>query len=81
MAQSNNCIVISQRKYAMDILEEIELLNVKLVSTPMDSNVKLPLDQGEPLIDPKRYKRLVGKLNYLIYTRPLSFAMSMISQF
>jgi len=51
VAQSNNGIVISQRKYALDILKEIGLINSKFVDTPMDPNVKLLLSQDEPRID------------------------------
>ena len=82
VAQSKDGIVISQRKYAMDILEEIGLLNARSVDTPMDANTKLLPNQGEPLSDPGRYRRLVGKLNYLTVTRPgISFAVSVVSQF
>ncbi|GAU27876.1 hypothetical protein TSUD_159700 [Trifolium subterraneum] len=82
VAQSTDGIVISQRKYAMDILEETGLLNAKPVDTPMDPNVKLLPNQGEPLSDSGRYRRLVGKLNYLTVTRPdISFAVSVVSQF
>lgn len=66
----------------MDILEETGLLNAKPADTPMDPSVKLLLNQGEPLSDSERYRRLVGKLNYLTVTRPhISFAVSMVSQF
>ena len=48
----------------------------------MDPNVKLIPGQGEPLRDPGRYRRLVGKLNYLTITRPdISFLVSVVSQF
>ncbi|RVW66755.1 Retrovirus-related Pol polyprotein from transposon RE2 [Vitis vinifera] len=57
-------------KYALDILEETGMLDCKPVDTPMDPNVKLIPGQGEPLGDPGRYRRLVGKLNYLTITRP-----------
>ncbi|RVW86326.1 hypothetical protein CK203_043260 [Vitis vinifera] len=40
------------------------MLDCKPVDTPMDPNVKLISGQGEPLGDPGRYRRLVGKLNY-----------------
>nr|KYP52091.1 hypothetical protein KK1_026001 [Cajanus cajan] len=82
VAQSKNGIVISQRKYALDILEETGLMNSKPVDTHMDPNAKLLPSQGEPFLDPERYKKLVGKLNYLTITRPdISFAVSVVSQF
>ena len=66
----------------MDILEEISILNCKPINTPMDPNVKLVPGQGEPLQDPGRYRRLVGRLNYLTITRPdISFPVSVVNQF
>ncbi|KAK2418425.1 putative mitochondrial protein [Trifolium repens] len=82
VAQSKSGIAISQRKYALDILEETGLTDCKPVDTPMDPNVKLLPNQGEPYSDPGRYRRLVGKLNYLTMTRPdISFPVSVVSQF
>ncbi|RVW55440.1 Retrovirus-related Pol polyprotein from transposon RE1 [Vitis vinifera] len=82
IAQSSSGVVLSQRKYALDILEETGMLDCKPVDTPMDPNVKLVPGQGEPLGDPGRYRRLVGKLNYLTITRPdISFLVSVVSQF
>ena len=61
----------------LDILEETGLLGSKLVETLMDPNVKLYEDLGELLSNPERYRRLIGKLNYLTITRPdISFAVS-----
>ena len=58
------------------------MLDCKLVDTPMDPNVKLVPSQGELLRDPGRYRRLIGKLNYLTITRPdISFPVSVVSQF
>ncbi|RVW63210.1 Retrovirus-related Pol polyprotein from transposon RE1 [Vitis vinifera] len=82
IAQSSSGVVLSQMKYALDILEETGMLDCKPVDTPMDPNVKLIPGQGEPLGDPGRYRRLVGKLNYLTITRPdISFHISVVSQF
>ena len=82
MAQSRSRVAITQRKYALDILEEIGMSNCRPADTPMDSNVKLLPHQGKPYLDPSRYWRLDGKLNYLIITRPnIAFAMSVVSQF
>jgi len=57
-------------------------MNSKSVDTPMDPNVKLLPNQGEPLLDLEKYKRLVGKFNYLTVTHSnISFAVSVVSQF
>uniref|UniRef100_A0A3Q7J9E3 Reverse transcriptase Ty1/copia-type domain-containing protein n=1 Tax=Solanum lycopersicum TaxID=4081 RepID=A0A3Q7J9E3_SOLLC len=49
VAQSKLGIVISQRKYALDILEETGMLKYRPIDTPMDPNVELLHGQGEPL--------------------------------
>ncbi|RVW58329.1 Retrovirus-related Pol polyprotein from transposon RE1 [Vitis vinifera] len=49
IAQSNSGVVLSQRKYALDILEETSMLDCKLIDTPIDPNVKLIPGQEEPL--------------------------------
>lgn len=54
----------------LDILEETCMLGSKPVETVMDPNVKLYVNQGELLSNLERYCCLVGKLNYLIITRP-----------
>ena len=57
------------------------MLDCKPLDTPMDLNVKLVPKQGEPLQDLGRYKRLVGRLNYLTITRlDISFPVSVVSQ-
>ena len=82
IVQSSSGVVISQWKYALDILEETGMLDCKPVDTHMDPNVKLVPGQGESLGDPGRYRRLVGKLNYLTITQPnISFLVSVVSQF
>ena len=82
ITQSKFGVVMSQRKYVLDILEETGMLDYKLVDTPMDPNVKLVPRQGEPLRYPWIYRQLVGILNYLTITRPdISFLVSIVSQF
>ena len=73
-------MVISHRKYTLDILANIGTLDYKPIDTPMNPNVKLIPSQGEPLQDLKRYRQLVGKLNYLTITRlDISFLVSVVS--
>ena len=68
IAQSKSGVVMSQRKYVLDILEKTGMLDCKPIDTPMDPNVKLVLGQEEPLRDLRRYRGLVGRLNYLTIT-------------
>uniref|UniRef100_A0A1S3ZHA5 Uncharacterized mitochondrial protein AtMg00810-like n=1 Tax=Nicotiana tabacum TaxID=4097 RepID=A0A1S3ZHA5_TOBAC len=73
--RSKKGILLSQRKYILDLLAETGKLTAKPCSTPMVPNVYLMKDGGDPFDDPERYRRLVGKLNYLIVTRPdITFA-------
>ena len=82
IAQSKSGVVMSQTKYVLNILEETSMLDCKPIDTSMDPNVKFVLEQGEPLQDTKRYRRLVERLNYFTITRPnISFPVSVVSQF
>ncbi|RDX81335.1 hypothetical protein CR513_38003, partial [Mucuna pruriens] len=82
VAKSKEGIVISQRKYALDILQETSMSNCRPVDSPMDPNMKLMVKHGEPYSDPERYRRLVGKLIYLTITNPdISFVVGVASQF
>jgi hypothetical protein len=79
---SRESLFLSQRKYVLELLEEIRMIGYKPVSTPMDSKNKLNIEDGEPLGDISQYQRLVEKLIYLTVTRPdLAFTVSKISQF
>lgn len=50
------------------------------METPMDANVKLGEDCDLPMVDKRRYQRLVGKLMYLSHTCPdIGFAVSAVS--
>ena len=55
ITESSFGVVLFQRKYALDILEETGMLDCKLVDTPMAHNVKFVPGQGESLGDLGRY--------------------------
>ena len=64
-----------------DLLSEIGKLGVKPCSSPMVPGLYLTRE-GETFEDPKRYRRIVGKLNYLTVTRPdITHSVSVVSQF
>ena len=74
-------IFLSQRKYVLDLLTETGKLRAKPCSTPMLP--KLQLTKDDKLFeDPERYRKLVGKLNYLKVTHPdIAYSISIVSQF
>jgi len=82
MVKFNKGILLLQKKYVLDLLSEVGMLKCRSIDSPMDVNTKLLPDQEELLEDAKRYKRLVGKLNYLTVIRPnITFAVNVVSQF
>lgn len=44
VVHSRGEIVLTQRKYVLDLLNEIDMLGVKLIDTPMKQNVNLNRD-------------------------------------
>ena len=79
--QSKHGIFLSQRKYVFDLLFENGTLGVKPCSSPMVPGVHLTRE-GETFENPERYRRLIGKLNYLIVTRlDIAHSVSVVSQY
>ncbi|KAJ9671119.1 hypothetical protein PVL29_027218 [Vitis rotundifolia] len=82
VSRSKKGMFLSQRKYVLDLLEETGKIEAKPCTTPMVPNVQLMPDDGDPFYNPERYRRVVGKLNYLNVTRPdIAYAISVVSQF
>ena len=65
----------------LDLLSETGKLGVKPCSSPMVPGVNLTRE-GETFEDHKRYRRLVGKLNYFTITRSdIAHSVSVVSQY
>ena len=65
----------------LDLLSETGKLRVKLYSSPMVSSKHLTRE-GKTFEDPKRYRRLVGKLNYFTITHPdIAHSINIVSQY
>ncbi|KAK3001019.1 hypothetical protein RJ639_020679 [Escallonia herrerae] len=82
VARSSDGIVLSQRKYVLDILKECGLTGCKPSSSPMAEQHQLDLNSGELCDDPGQYRRLIGRLLYLTITGPdISYVVHIQSQF
>ena len=58
------------------------MLECKVMATPMDSNLKLLVDDSSELVDVTHYRQIIGSLMYLTNTRTdICFAMNTLSQY
>jgi histone deacetylase 1/2 len=79
-----NGIILSQDKYASDLLKRVNMSDCKPVSSPLSTSEKLSAFEGTPLgsIDATRYRSVVGALQYLTLTRPdIAFPVNKVCQF
>jgi len=82
VARSREGIFLSQRKYVLDVLTEVGMLECKPADTPIVQNHRLGEYPDQAPTDKGRYQRLVRKLIYLSHTRPdIAYAVSVVNQF
>lgn len=82
--QCSDGLLLTQEKYTNDIIDRIGMRNCKTMNTPMASDAKLSLDDGDPpsAEDATSYRSIVGALQYLTLTRPdISFSVNKVCQF
>lgn len=73
---------LMQRKYVIDLLTKMNMLDAKPVSTPLPTTPKLTLTSGFALDNPQEYRMVVGSLQYLAFTRPdIVYSVNKLSQF
>ncbi|GJX51232.1 ribonuclease H-like domain-containing protein [Tanacetum coccineum] len=71
-------LFLSQKKYALQLLERAHMVTCNPSRTPVDTESKLG-PEGVPVQDPTLYRSLAGGLQYLTFTRPdLSYAVQQI---
>jgi hypothetical protein len=81
VARSRQGIVLSQRKYILDLLDETGMLGCRPVAIPIDLNHKSCVESGDH-VNKESYQRLVGQLIYLCHTRSnITYAVSVVSRY
>ena len=74
-------IFVNQAKYLNDLLHTSGMTSAKSCITPMSTSLD-PYTIAPPFNDPSLYRRLVGSLQYLTFTRPdIAFSVNRVSQF
>ena len=72
---------MSQRKYALYILQDTSLTGARLEKFSMEQNLKFSLTEVEKLNDLSKYKWLIDKLIYLTITKSdIVYSVRMLNQ-
>jgi hypothetical protein len=82
--RTNDGIILTQEKYASDLLKKTGMADCKGVVTPLSISDKLSAHKGTPLgsVDSTQYRSVVGALQYLTLTRPdLAFPINKVCQY
>jgi len=80
----NDGILMSQQKYASDIIRRANMQCCKPINTPLSTSEKLSSEIGTKLgvEDSTKFRSIVGALQYLTLTRPdLAFPVNKVCQF
>ncbi|GJV95076.1 reverse transcriptase domain-containing protein [Tanacetum coccineum] len=82
VSQNPRGIFINQSKYAQEILKKFGFDSCTPIDTPMAERPNLDEDKGGKLIDPTRFRGMVGSLMYLSASRPdIVFAVCMCARY
>ncbi|GJX56847.1 ribonuclease H-like domain-containing protein [Tanacetum coccineum] len=78
VTRDSSGLFLSQKKYAIEILDRAHMDNCNPSQTPIDTESKLGSD-GDRVSDPNLYRSLAGSLQYLTFTCPdISYAVQQL---
>jgi len=76
-----NGLILTQRKFSLDLLKEFKCDTISSTTCPLGPLSKTVAVE-DPISDATTYRKLVGKLNYLMNTRPdITPSVLYLSQF
>jgi hypothetical protein len=82
VTRTTDGLFLSQRQYAVDLLQRAGMTECHPTATPVDSKSKLSASDGKPVADPSEYRSLAGALQYLTLTRPdIAYAVQQVCLF
>lgn len=61
-------LVMNQKKYTQELLEEIGMGKANPAKTPMEANLKLSHEKGKLITERNSFQRLIGKFIYISAT-------------
>ena len=77
-------ILLTQEKYASELLAKVNMNQCKPENTPLSSTDPLSVNEGDPLgpEDSTKYRSIVGGLQYLTLIRPdISYSVNKVCQY
>ncbi|KAE8703262.1 Dynamin-related protein 5A [Hibiscus syriacus] len=78
----NGSILLSQKKYILELLEKTGMMAAAECATPMVAASKLSNATGDLLNNASDYRSIVGSLLYICHTRPdISFSVGQVAQY
>lgn len=77
-----NGMFLSQQYYIRDILQKGNMIDAKLIGTPMSTTCSLSSHDDTPSCDSSLFRSIIGSLHYLSITRPdIAFTVNKLSQY
>ena len=75
-------LILSQRRYILELLNRANMTATKLVITHLPTTAQLTSQSGTPLDNATEYRAMFGSLQYLLITRPdIAFVVNRLSQY
>ena len=75
-------LLLSQQKYVIDLLSKHNMLDSKLISTPLAVGTSLTANDGTATVNATMYRQVIDGLQHLRMTRlDISFVVNKLSQF